>query len=306
MEQAGRKLAGSPASNSGGSISSQGSKRRGQRGMEAAARRDRGRRRAARPRAARGGRRRPAVGTGIAVDQRLRVRVLGRSITSTAVPCSTIRPRYMTAIRSQSDQARLRSWVMKMQRQAAALAAARRAPRGSARARRRRASRPARRRSGPPARARARRRSRRAGAGRPRARAGSGRGSARVEADVGHRPPDPLVVLGLRRSPGRRSGSVTIAATRWRGLSVWYGSWKIICTRRRSSRRPALPATRSPSSADPPPAARLQAEHRARQRRLAAARLPDDAQDLARRQSSETPSRAARWPRGSEVDGEVA
>ena len=37
--------------------------------------------------------------------------------------------------------------------------------------------------------------------------------------------------------PSRRSGSPTIAPTERRGFSDAYGSWKIICTSRRSGRR---------------------------------------------------------------------
>ena len=42
-----------------------------------------------------------------------------------------------------------------------------------------------------------------------------------VEADVVERALDPLRVLARASTPWTSSGSVTIAATRWRGLSVW-------------------------------------------------------------------------------------
>ena len=67
-----------------------------------------------------------------------------------------------------------------------------------------------------------------------------------LEADVAERRADPFRPLVLRHALDDAAARRRSSRTRWRGLSVWYGSWKIICTRRRSSRQPA--ACRSPSS----------------------------------------------------------
>ena len=78
------------------------------------------------------------------------------------------------------------------------------------------------------------------------------------------------------------SGSATIVRTRWRGFRVWYGSWKIICTRRRRSSEAGLaarPARRraatSPSAGSTRPSiARASVD-------LPQPDSPDHAQDLA-------------------------
>ena len=132
------------------------------------------------------------------------------------------------------------------------------------------------------ARARARRRSPRAGAGRPRAGADSGRGSAPARGRRPRSAPATRARGSALGTPARPAARRRSSRTRMRGFSVWYGSWKIICTRRRSARsaraRPPAPRRRARST---PAAGGDQPEQRARQRRLPAARLADDAQDLA-------------------------
>ena len=116
-----------------------------------------------------------------------------------------------------------------------------------------------------------------------RARAGSGPSSARPA-----RGPPPrsashgaLDLLVPRcRARGSRARSRTRLPTVWRGLSDWYGSWKTICTRRRSGRRVGL-RERLAVEQDLAAGRRLQAEQRAAERRLAAAGLADDAEHLA-------------------------
>ena len=113
VQQAGRELvARRPAGSSGGSTLSQGSKRFGQRGWKrqppgtsvASGSSPPSSSRPPPPPGRRApGPRRPAPACTGAAGARSR---------RSARPCSTTRPRYMTAIRSHSDHARLRSWVM--------------------------------------------------------------------------------------------------------------------------------------------------------------------------------------------------
>ena len=260
--------------------------------VEAAAGRDVGRRRAARRRAARGAAA-AGAGTGTAVDQRLRVGVRGRSITSTARPCSTIRPRYMTAIRSHSDQARLRSWVMKSSAELAPLLQVDAARRGSAPAPRRRASRPARRRSARRARARAPRRSRRAGAGRPRAGAGSGRGSAPGR---GRRPRargrTRALVLARAGTPWTRSGSATIARDPLARVQRLVRVLEDHLHPPAQLAQAALAATGSPSSATSPAAGSTSPSIARASVDLPQPDSPTTPRISPRRHSSETPSTA--------------
>ena len=90
-----------------------------------------------------------------------------------------------------------------------------------------------------------------------------------------------LVAAGARR--GCASGSLTMSRTVIRGLSDAYGSWKTICISRRTSRIcAALEARDVAAVEDDLPRRRLrQLDQRPRQRRLAAARLADEAERLA-------------------------
>ena len=97
--------------------------------------------------------------------------------------------------------------------------------------------------------------------------------------------------------PCMRSGSPTILPTLWRGLSDAYGSWKTICIRRaaaaaRSAQRRDVLAVED----DPARGRLVEAEDRAPDRRLAAARLADQPERLAAATRSSTPSTALMSP----------
>ena len=87
-----------------------------------------------------------------------------------------------------------------------------------------------------------------AGAARPRARADSGSRTARRARARRPRAPRRAQHAVARAMPCMRSGSCTSSLTRMRGLSDWYGSWKTICSFRRSVRVP-LRSRRRPRSA---------------------------------------------------------
>ena len=78
------------------------------------------------------------------------------------------------------------------------------------------------------------------------------------------------------------SGSATLAATRWRGSSDAYGSWKTTWTRWWNSRslRPSSSVTSSPSSSDLAGGGLDQPQDHPAQRRLAAAGLADETEGL--------------------------
>ena len=170
---------------------------------------------------------------------------------------------------------------------------ARAAGRGSAPGSSRRARSSARRRSGASARTRAPSRSSRAGASRRRTDADS-----RVRRDLGARDADLVEQLGgaLVRVLPRQRRSASASASRIcrpivsTGLSDVIGSWKIIAISRprtvRSSPVRSCSRSRPPKSALPlvdAPGARQDPEQRERGDALAAARLADDAERLARR-----------------------
>ena len=107
----------------------------------------------------------------------------------------------------------------------------------------------------------------------------------RQQADLGHHRLDPALDLGRRRAPGWkvRSGSAMISPTVMRGLSEASGSWKTICIASRL--RPH--ALRARAGRDPRrarrrgPGVRQQLQHRAPERRLAAAGFADEPERLA-------------------------
>ncbi len=114
----------------------------------------------------------------------------------------------------------------------------------------------------------------------------------RILASVGRRQPhlaqalaDLVLEVGL--VPGRpkaRIGSATMSNTRQRGLRLAYGSWKIICMRRRSAAMSARlrgPAMSLPSNSIEPAGRRIEADHQAGHRRLAAARFAHQREGLA-------------------------
>ena len=80
-----------------------------------------------------------------------------------------------------------------------------------------------------------------------------------------------------------RSGSETMSRTVMRGFSDAYGSWKTICSSRRTGRIwPALEVRDVAALEDDLPGRRLeQLDDRAAERRLAAAGLADDTERLA-------------------------
>ena len=143
--------------------------------------------------------------------------------------------------------------------------------------------RPARRRPAGRARARAPARCRRAGAGRPRTGAGSA-SSARGPM------PDELEQLAGARVDRRprgtiwctRSSSPSAWRTVMRGLSDEKGSWKIIWMRRPRGSL-ALRGERRTRNEELPRRRLVEADDAAAERRLAAARLADEAERLARR-----------------------
>ena len=110
----------------------------------------------------------------------------------------------------------------------------------------------------------------------------------RVEPDaIEHAVADVLDLLPRRdRGRARRGASPTMSTTRMRGLSDAYGSWKIICILQ-LLRRALAPASSAASDASAPVALaagqRQQAGGDAAERRLAAARFADQADDLAGR-----------------------
>ena len=175
-----------------------------------------------------------------------------------------MRPRYMTATRSHSDQARPMSCVIRSSAEPA------RAPQAEQQVQHLRAHRDVERRDGlvaddrPPARARARSRSRRAGAARPRARADSGARSApRARGPASSSAVAARSTRSPRAMPCMRSGSCTSSLTRMRGLSDWYGSWNTICTLR-AQRARAAAVERRALEAQLTGARLLEAEQRAR------------------------------------------
>ena len=289
-------IAGSPAVESCGSTWSQGSKRSGQRGWKRQPRGMLGRVGQLAARAARAARR-AARRHGTAATSACVYGCPGRSITSRASPCSTMRPRYITAIRSHSAQARLRSWVMNSSASPRARAA-RAARAGSARAPRRRASRPARRRRSRRARARAPRRSRRAGAGRPRARAGSGRRSARASRPTSSSARATRAACSAFATPWTTSGSATIVLHPPARVQRLVGVLEDHLDPPAQRPQARLAADLGARRRDRAGRRRHEPEQRARQRRLAAARLADDAEDLAapplERHAVERPRRARR------------
>ena len=150
-----------------------------------------------------------------------------------------------------------------------------------------------------PARAPARPRSPRAGAGRPRAGAGSGRGSAPASSPTSSSARATRAACSAfahARAP--RSGSATIVAHALARVQRLVGVLEDHLDAP-AQRRAALalpPQLASPSSAIAPPAAGHQPEQRARQRRLAAARLPHDARGSRRAATRATRRRRARSP----------
>ena len=103
------------------------------------------------------------------------------------------------------------------------------------------------------------------------------------------------LVLGAGRSA--RIGSATMSRTRQRGLRLAYGSWKIICMRRRSARHVGAAARAAPCRCRRTRSCRavgaIEADDQARHRRLAAARFADQ-REASRpwRSSKSTPSTA--------------
>ena len=90
-----------------------------------------------------------------------------------------------------------------------------------------------------------------------------------------------------RRSPAAkpcsRSGSATMSATFQRGLRLAYGSWKIICMRRRIDARPLRAPAPAIDAVEDDAAARrrVQADEQPRDRALAAAGFADQRERLA-------------------------
>ena len=117
---------------------------------------------------------------------------------------------------------------------------------------------------------------------------------ARVGVERARRQADEVEQLAAARvDAGARARARARAAARasaWRtvmrGLSDEYGSWKIICTRRRSAARALAPAAAWPSTSTSPRGRLVEADDAAPERRLAAARLADEAERLAARDRS--------------------
>ena len=199
---------------------------------------------------------------------------------------STILPRYITATRSQRNSTVARSCVMKRHEK----------PRSRWRSREqvqdRRLHRDVERRDrlvgDQHARLddRARARARPAGAARPRARAGSGSAARCAARPCSNMRVDPRV----ERRAAARSGAAAAARRRCRrsvirGLSDEYGSWKTMCSSRRSGRICAPREVRDVGAVEPDrPGGRLDAAAAMQfaDRRLAAAGLADEAEQLAR------------------------
>ena len=147
---------------------------------------------------------------------------------------------------------------------------------------------------------RARARSRCAGAGRRRTRADTSRRRRGDRPTWRSSSPTRSRVRACRcRMPCARIGSATMSRTRQRGLRLAYGSWKIICMRRRSAPARSNAACASCRRTHAPRSAYRPTSRRATVR-LAAARLADQRERLALgdRRSS-TPSTACRQRRGS-------
>ena len=143
-------------------------------------------------------------------------------------------------------------------------------------------------------------RSRRAGAGRPRATCGCGRGTLGREPDLVERPLHPPVMLGARRRRPPRSASATMsghAAPRVERLVRVLEDHLDVA--RRSARRASPAVHRERRRRRPSRRRGDEPEHRARERGLAAARLPTMPRISPRRHSSETPSSARAARRGS-------